>query len=138
MLKPKKPNATDFKDVRPVALPSVVVKCLERTVGSLTFTMADRKARRGVSDAILTLLDALLQHVDSCVPVLFMDCSRTFNTVWPHLVKGLLDLKVKASIVLCIKSFLKDPPSGEILGNEQILKRWNFSGECAFPIPFCV
>ncbi|PVD22550.1 hypothetical protein C0Q70_18366 [Pomacea canaliculata] len=70
------------------------------------------KPRRGVSGATLTLLDTILQHVDSSgtyVRVLFMDFSSAVNTVQPHLlVERLLDLDVNSPLVLWMPSFLKD------------------------------
>ena len=65
---PKKPNATLMKDFRPVALTSVLCKCMERTVCcQLTAAVAGRidplqfayRAGWGEEDATLTLLDSL-------------------------------------------------------------------------------
>ena len=62
---PKKLSARQFNDFRPVALTSVVAKCMERIVSDqLISSVADRvdplqfayKAKRGVEDATLTLL----------------------------------------------------------------------------------
>ena len=78
------------------------------------------KAKRGVEDATLTLLNVISQHLDSsgsCVRILFMDLSSAFNTIQPHLlIKRLLDLQANHSIILWIRSFLCDRPQRVMLG----------------------
>ena len=119
----KKPNAREMNDFRPVALTSVVCKCMEKLLCSqLTTSVANRmdplqfayKAKRGVEDATLTLLDSVLRHLDSSgtfVRCLMMDFSSAFNTLQPHLlIKRLLDLDISPGLVLWIRSFLRDRP----------------------------
>jgi hypothetical protein len=84
--------------------------------------MADRmdqlqfayRARRGVEDASVTLLDLITRHLDKAgtfTRVLFMDFSSAFNTLQPHLLfSRLLDLDVHSNIVLWIRAFLCDRP----------------------------
>lgn len=126
---PKKANATLMNDFRPISLTSVLCKCMERVVSNRLITsVTDRmdplqlayKARRGVEDATLILLNAISQHLDSansCVRILFMDLSSAFNTVQPHLlIKRLIDLQADHSIILWIRSFLCDRPQRVTVG----------------------
>lgn len=120
---PKKTNAKELKDFRPVALTSVIAKCMERVVRrELMTSVADRmdpmqfayRAGRGVEDAALTLTNLISEHLDKAgnyVRVLFMDLSAAFNTVQPHiLLQKLVDLNVNSSIILWIRDFLSDRP----------------------------
>lgn len=78
------------------------------------------KARRGVEDATLTLLDLVFRHLDTsgtCVRILFMDFSSAFNTIQHHLLlKRLRDLQVNSSIILWIRAFLCDRPQWVSVG----------------------
>lgn len=69
-----------------------------------------------MSDATLALLETIIQYLATTgtyVWFLFMDFSSAFNKVQPHLhVKRLLDLNVNTSLVLWIRSFLRDRPDG--------------------------
>ena len=90
---PKRPGAKEMNDFRPVALTSIIAKCMERIVcNQLIASVANRmdplqfayRARRGVEDATLTLFDLISSHLDSAgttVRVLFMDFSPAFNTI---------------------------------------------------------
>lgn len=111
ILVPKKSNAREMKDFRPVALTSILCKCMERVVSDhLTAMVVDRldplqfayKAKRGVEDACLTLLDTVCRHLDSPNPhtrILFMDFSFAFNTVnTATLCNRLLDLQVNPTL----------------------------------------
>ena len=102
---PKKPNVKQMNDFRPVALTSILAKCMERIVcNQLVASVADRmdplqfayKARKGVEDACLILVNLIASQLDksgSYVRVMFMDFSSAFNTVQPHLlIKRPLDL----------------------------------------------
>ena len=104
---------------RPVALTSIIAKCMERIVcNQLIASVVDRmdplqfayRARWGVEDATLTLFDLISSHLDSAgttVRVLFMDFSSAFNSIQPHvLIKRLLDLDVNTDLVLWIRQFL--------------------------------
>ena len=103
---PKKPNVKQMNDFRPVALTSILAKCMERIVcDPLVTSVADRmdplqfayKARRGVEDACLipvNLTASYLGKSGSYVRVMFMDFSSAFNTVQPRLlIKRFLDQK---------------------------------------------
>ena len=119
---PKKANGKEMNDFRPVALTSILSKCMERVVcNQLVASVADRmdplqfsyKAKRGVEDACLVLLNTIgiVSHLDiagSYVRVLFMDLSSAFNTIQPHLLlKRLLDLDTSHTLVLWIRQFLQ-------------------------------
>ena len=120
---PKKPHAKIMNDFRPVALTSVLCKSLERIVcNQLTSSVAGRmdplqfayKAKRGVEDATLTLMELISHHLDQTgtfVRVLMMDFSSAFNTLQPHiLLSRLIDLDVSPSMILWIREFLCDRP----------------------------
>ena len=119
----KKPGAREFNDFRPVALTSIIAKCMERLVcNQLIKSVANHmdplqfayRAKRGVEDATLTLLNLIASHLDTSgttVRVLFMDFSSAFNTIQPHvLIKKLLNLEVNPDLILWIRQFLCDRP----------------------------
>lgn len=152
---PKKPNARDLNDFRPVALTSILCKCMERVVcNRLTTTVADRmdplqfayRVGRGVEDATATLLDLILNHLDkpkTFSRVLFMDFSSAFNTLQPHLlISRLLDLQVSPSVVLWIRAFLCDRPQrvsvGGSLSEELVLNTGAPQGCVLSPVLFSI
>ena len=152
---PKKPQAKVMNDFRPVALTSVLCKCMERVVcNRLTSTVANRmdplqfayRAKRGVEDATLTLLDLVMRHLDNTgtfVRVLLMDFSSAFNTIQPHLLLSrLIDLDVSPHIVLWIRSFLRDRPQrvnvNRSLSNELVLSTGAPQGCVLSPILFSI
>jgi hypothetical protein len=152
---PKKSTAKEMNDFRPVALTPILAKCMERIVCSQLLTaVADRldprqfayKAKRGVEDACLTLLDLVASHLDSTgtyVRILFMDFSSAFNTIQPHLLlKRLLDLNVNSTIVLWTREFLRDRPQrvsvSGILSDELIVNTGAPQGCCLSPTLFSI
>jgi hypothetical protein len=80
-----------INDLRPVALTSVIVKCLEsivkkhlcNKVGEMLDCMQFAyKPQRCVEDAVITLLDKICKHLDEpkrYCRVLFIDVSSAFN-----------------------------------------------------------
>ena len=70
------------------------------------------KAKRGVEDATLTLMELVTHHLDQSgtfIRILLMDFSSAFNTLQTHLLLSrLLDLDVSPSIVLWVRAFLRD------------------------------
>ena len=102
---PKSSHAKDLNDFRPIALTSVICKSLD----PLQFAY---KAKRGVEDAILTLMELVTHHLDqrdTFTRILLMDFSSAFNTLQTHLLLSrLLDLDVSPSIVLWVRAFLRD------------------------------
>ena len=102
-----------MNDFRPVALTSILAKCMERIVcNQLVASVADRmdplqfahKARRGIEDVCLIFINLIASHLDksvSYVCVTFMDFSSAFNTIQPHFhIKRLLDLGANHTVVL--------------------------------------
>ncbi len=109
--------------LRPVALTSVLCKCMEKVAaGELTTKVAEYldllqfayKPKRGVEDTSLTLLEIATRHLDllnSLVWILFMDFTSAFNTVnIGLLLESIQRLWVDTSLVLWIKDFFKDRP----------------------------
>ncbi len=90
---PKKPAADSLNDYRPIALTSVVAKCLERLVlrhikASLPPTFDPYqfayRANRSTEDAIAKALHKALEHLEhrgTYIRMLFIDYSSVFNTV---------------------------------------------------------
>lgn len=111
---PKIPNAKSLKDFRPIALTSILCKCMERIVCKELLSQIETsidplqfayRANRSTVDASLTLLNKVQNHLDntnSYVRILFMDFSSAFNTVQPYLLlKRLYELGARAcSIIL--------------------------------------
>lgn len=95
---PKKPSPSQMNHYRPVALTSIIAKCLDKlilnTILSLVKPHVDPhqfayKAKRGTENAVACLLHTLLQHLDHAshyARVSFIDFSLAFNTIQRHLV----------------------------------------------------
>ena len=152
---PKKPNVKQMNDFRPVALTSVLAKCMERIVcNQLVASVASRmdplqfahKARRGVEDVCLILINLIASHLDksgSYVSVTFTDFSSAFNTIQPHfLIKRLLDLGANHTLVLWVKQLLCDRPQRDSLSgtrsDELIVNTGAPQGCVLLPILFSV
>ena len=116
---PKKPRPKEPNDYRPIALTSILMKCLEylllhtilphvrQHLDPLQFAY---KAKRGTEDAVACLLHLLLQHLDSpCTTarILFADFSSAFNTIQRHLlIQKLLHLNVPSRLIHLLHNFL--------------------------------
>jgi len=152
---PKKTNSRVLNDFRPVALTSILCKCMERVVcNQLTASVADRmdplqfayRVGRGVDDATATLLDIIFSQLDKAktfTRVLFMDFSSAFNTLQPHLlISRLLDLQVSPGIVLWVRAFLCDRPQrvsvGGCLSEELVLNTGAPQGCVLSPVLFSI
>lgn len=152
---PKNTNARALNDFRPVALTSILCKCMERVVcNRLASSVADRmdplqfayRVGRGVEDATAILLDLICGHLDKANTfsrVLFMDFSSAFNTLQPHLlISRLLDLQVSSSVILWIRAFLRDRPQrvrvGERLSEELVLNTGAPQGCVLSPVLFSI
>ena len=111
----KRLHAREMNDLRPVALTSVPMKCLERVIMNRLMPSVNQsldqmqfayRPKRSVEDAVLTLLNTACEHLEkggTYVRALFVDFSSAFNTIQPHLmIKKLLDLRVDSTIVLWI------------------------------------
>jgi len=110
---PKKTTATCTNDFRPVAMTSVIIKCLEQLVkryinnsipvsnDPLQFAY---RSNRAVNDAVFLALQVhtVLQHLegrDTYVRMMFVDYSSAFNTIRPSIsISKLLDLGLCNSI----------------------------------------
>ena len=116
---PKKPRPAVLNDFRPIALTSVVVKCMERLILSRLLRQAGDQLdplqfayrhNRSVEDAVITVLNAIYTHLEqpkSFVRILFADFSAAFNTVRPHLLaKKLTNLNVNPTLCLWLLDFL--------------------------------
>jgi hypothetical protein len=117
-------------DLRPVALTSVLMKCLEsfvkKTLCKEVSHVCDKfqfayKPGRSVDDAILTLLDIICSHLDKAKTysrVLFIDFSSAFNTIKPHIMlRKLWDMNVNGHLIKWIYSYLTERPQHVKLHN---------------------
>ena len=108
-----------MNDLPPVALTSVLIKCLEKIVVkflSITYSAIQDpfqfayRAHRSVEDAILLFTDNIYKHIDeqrTYSRTLFIDFSSAFNTIQPHiLVSKLLDMNMNKHFILWIIEFL--------------------------------
>ncbi|KAK3526574.1 hypothetical protein QTP70_030712, partial [Hemibagrus guttatus] len=117
----KKTHPASLNDYRPVALTSVVLKCLERLVkdfiiSSLPDTLDPLqfacRPNRSTDDAISHLLHTSLTHLDTrkgnYIKMLFVDYSSEFNTIIPSTLTTKLQ-----HLQLCVTL---EPPSFRYLG----------------------
>ena len=125
---PKKSNPTCYNDYRPIALTSIIMKCLERLVKNILceqvkpYTDCYQFAyckNRCVEDCTLSLIDYVLQHVDKSnskdhkyfVKILYVDFSSAFNTIQPHiLMQKLSVMNVNPKLILWLNNFLTSRP----------------------------
>ena len=90
---PKKENVKEMNDLRPVALTSSLMKCLERIVLTSIKTQQIAfqdpmqfayRSKRSVEDAVLFFTHNIYKHIDtpgSYARILFVDFSSAFNTI---------------------------------------------------------
>ena len=95
---PKKSAVKELNDLRPVALTSIVTKCLEkllaREIKKCFSVLQDPmqfayREDRNVEHAILVFLQNVHKHLDTpknYCRILFVDFSSAFNTIHPHLL----------------------------------------------------
>lgn len=118
---PKSKFPSVKNDYRPVALTSIIMKCLEHIVKKHLCKFVEHKKdilqfaycnNRSVQDAILTLLHDTFQHLEQSntyARLLFIDFSSAFNTMQPViLLRKLLDMNVNCNLVKWIYSYLHD------------------------------
>ncbi|XP_033125001.1 uncharacterized protein LOC117123254 [Anneissia japonica] len=91
-------NPRMLNDYRPIVLTAVPMKCFEKLVKCEILNETNDEAdpyqfayrpKRGVEDAITTLLHKILVHLESAnayARVLFLDFSSAFNTIKPHIL----------------------------------------------------
>ena len=115
-----------MNDFRPVALTSILAKCMERIAcNPLVASVAHRmdplqfayKARRGVEDACVVIVNLIASHLDpsgSYVRAVFLNFSSALKTIHPPLlIRRFSDLGANHALVFWIKQFLCDRPQGD-------------------------
>ena len=105
------------KDFRPIALTSVLAKCLERLISPyISDKIADEnqfayKRNRGTDNALMMLIDNVSQHLDlnaqNYTRAVFIDFSSAFNTIDSTLmIEELKEKNINSNITTWISSFL--------------------------------
>lgn len=107
-----------------MALTSILMKCLEHIVKTILNVQCSNcrdvlqfayREKRCVDDAVLSVIDYILSHVDRpnivkakhFVKVLFVDFSSAFNTIQPHILMHKLNMmNVNSRLILWIHDFL--------------------------------
>lgn len=113
---PKKPGASELKGSRPIALTSILGKCMERVLSrhmiasisnSLDHLQFTYKSKRSTDYATVTLFNTIAKHLQ--VPthyarILFIDFTSAFNSMQIHiLLQQLIDLGVNGGIIHWIR-----------------------------------
>ncbi|KAK0134267.1 hypothetical protein N1851_030177 [Merluccius polli] len=87
-----------LNDFRPVALTSLIAKSFEKLIKAELLVKVEPlldpyqftyRAKRGVQDATITLLNLLYKHLEKSgnhARLLFVDFSSAFNTIQPHIL----------------------------------------------------
>ena len=92
---PKKSAVKELNDLRPVALISIVTKCLEKLIArkiKKCFSVLQDPMQfayredRNVEHAILVFLQNIRDTPKNNCRILFVDSSSAFNTIQPHLL----------------------------------------------------
>ena len=156
---PKKQKVKELNDLRPVALTSILVKCLERLVLSMLLpavsTFQDPcqyayKCKRSVDDAISVFVNNIYTHIESpktYCRILFIDFSSAFNTIQPRiLVEKLLKMNVNKHVCAWILDFLTFRPQFvKLQANSTVFKSDNLvlnigapQGTCISPALFTI
>ena len=120
---PKKSKVSSLNDLRPVALTSVLVKCMEKLVLRLLLPCVEPfqdphqfayKSKRSVDDAVSVFVNHIYSHVDipkNYCRCLFVDFSSAFNTIQPKiLIKKLLNMNINKHFCAWIFEFLTNRP----------------------------
>ena len=116
---PKSNPPKVLKDLRPVALTSLVMKCFEKLVKEEILSVVQPnldplqfayRPGRGVDDATCTLMDFILLHLDDArafVRLVFIDFSSAFNCIQPHILAGRLAThNIGSGLIAWIMDFL--------------------------------
>ena len=128
---PKKPGATKLKDIRPIALTSILGKCFERVISrqitasvsnSLDHLQFAYKCQRGTDDATVSMFHTLSKHLQVPPPhlarTLFIDFISAFNSMQIHiLLQSLIDIGVNVGISHLLRDFLSDRPQQVLVNN---------------------
>ena len=120
---PKKSAVKELNGLRPVALTSIVTKCLEKLIAreiKKCFSVLQDpmqfayRENRNFEDAILVFLQNVYKHLDThknYCRILFVDFSSTFNTIQPHLlISKLHKLDLNPHLTAWIVNFLTARP----------------------------
>ncbi|KAK0135828.1 putative RNA-directed DNA polymerase from transposon X-element [Merluccius polli] len=113
------PSPTEQNHYRPIALTSLVMKCLEQIVKKHVFIHTHQlldplqfayRPSRGVDDAIVTLLHLVYTHLEAPkthVKIIFFDFSSAFNTINPNiLAQRLVNFGLDGGLILWLLDFL--------------------------------
>lgn len=117
---PKVPRPSDKNHFRPVALTPLAMKCFERIVKQHIIEQTQSQldpfqfayqCNKGVDDAILTLLNLVLSHLNTprtCAKILFFDFASAFNTMLPNVLAQRLcaDFSFEGGLISWILDFL--------------------------------
>ena len=138
---PKKPKISCLNDLRPVALTSIAMKCMEKIVLNHILSCLSPvqdplqfayRANRSVEDAILIFCDNIYRHLDfpkNYCRVLFIDFSSAFNTIQPHMLLPKLDkINVNKHVISWIFDFLSNRKQFVKLSNVKIDTTYSKSG----------
>ncbi len=125
---PKKPGASEANDFGPIALTSILCKCVERVLSrhitSSVFSSLDHLqfayiSQRGTDDVTVTLFNATAKHLQGPTRysrVLFIGFTSAFNLMQIHiLLQRLMDPGANGSIIHWIRDFLCDRPQRFII-----------------------
>ena len=120
---PKIPKPIAMSDYRPIALTAIPMKCFEKIIKGMLLSQTKAiidpcqfayRERRGVEDAVITLLHKIYVHLEDAATYarfLFLDFSSTFNTIQAHvLMEKLQQLEVNPVLNLWIMTFLTGRP----------------------------
>ena len=115
---PKKSPPMCMNDYRPVALRSVIMKCLEKVVKDILLRQVNQfmdnyqiahTKNRCVEDATLSFTDYALNFLDKgntssvkrFVKILYVDFSSAFNTIQPHLMMSKMrNMNINSNLIL--------------------------------------
>lgn len=116
---PKSKCTKALNDFRPVALTSLLMKSFERIVkddlmntvqANLDPLQFAYRPGRGVDDAIITLLNLIMSHLEGVknfVRLLFIDFTSAFNCIQPHiLAERLLNYNIDRGLIYWLLDFL--------------------------------
>lgn len=152
---PKTTGSKELNNFRPIALTSVLAKCMERVVcHHLSSSIGQQldplqfayKAHRGTEDATLSMVNMVTNHLQKAntyARILFVDFTAAFNTMQVNvLLKRLLDLGLNGGLVHWIKDFLTDRPQKVcvkgVLSDEIVLNTGAPQGCVLSPLLFSV
>ena len=120
---PKRQKVSTLNDLRPVALTSVLVKCMEKLVLRFLLPCVEPfqdpyqfayKSKRSVDDAVSVFTNHIYSHVDTpkaYCRTLFVDFSSAFNTIQPKiLIQKLLKMNINKHLCAWIFEFLTNRP----------------------------